>query len=32
VIVWTSLNQDGHLDGVFGQRFASDLLFRDGFE
>jgi hypothetical protein len=32
VVVWTSLNQDGHLRGVFGQRFRTDLIFQDGFQ
>ncbi len=32
VVTWSSLNQDGDHAGVFGQRFAPDLIFRDDFE
>ena len=32
VVAWSSLLQDGSGYGVFAQRFARDLLFRDGFE
>jgi hypothetical protein len=32
VIVWGSVSQDGDREGVFAQRFASDLLFRNGFD
>jgi hypothetical protein len=35
VVVWRSGNQDGNVDGVFGQRYQyqfSDLIFADGFE
>src|SRR5204862_5205006 len=32
VVVWPSLDQDGSQYGVFGQRFAPELIFRDGFE
>jgi hypothetical protein len=32
VVAWTSVGQDGDMAGVFGQRFAPDLIFRDGFE
>jgi hypothetical protein len=31
VVTWASHSQDGHLYGIFGQRF-SDLIFKDGFE
>ena len=32
VVTWTSLDQDGDAYGVFAQRFAPDLIFRDDFE
>jgi hypothetical protein len=32
VVVWTSLYQDGDGLGVFGQQFAPDVIFKDGFE
>jgi hypothetical protein len=32
VVAWTSLGNDGDSFGMFGQRFATDLIFRDGFE
>jgi hypothetical protein len=32
VVAWASANQDGDAEGVFGQRFRDDVLFRDGFE
>ena len=32
VIAWMSEEEDGNLWGVFGRRFAPDLIFRDGFE
>ena len=32
VAVWNSLEQDGSSHGVFGQRFAPDVIFRDGFD
>jgi hypothetical protein len=32
VAVWLSEGQDGSGDGVFGQRFWMDVIFRDGFE
>jgi hypothetical protein len=32
VVVWHSSGQDGSGAGIFGQRFAPDLIFRDGFE
>jgi len=32
VVAWTSLGQDGDSWGVFGQRFAPDLIFEDGFD
>ena len=32
VVAWASRYQDGDHFGVFGQRFASDLIFRDDFE
>jgi len=32
VVAWESLNQDGSGYGVFAQRFATDLIFRDGFD
>lgn len=32
MVVWSSLNQDGDNAGVFAQRFATDLIFRDGFD
>jgi hypothetical protein len=31
VVVWTSMGQDGYIEGVFGQRYG-DLIFADGFE
>jgi hypothetical protein len=31
VVTWTSVGQDGDLEGVFGQRYG-DLIFGDGFE
>jgi hypothetical protein len=32
LVVWDSFGRDGDSSGVFGQRFAIDLIFRDGFE
>jgi hypothetical protein len=32
VVVWDSRDQDGDLYGVFGQRFAPEVIFADGFE
>jgi hypothetical protein len=32
VAAWESNLQDGSANGVFGRRFATDLIFRDGFE
>jgi hypothetical protein len=32
VAVWSSVGQDGDSHGVFGQRFAPDVIFRDGFD
>lgn len=32
VVVWTSVGQDGSGNGVFGRRYATELVFRDGFE
>jgi hypothetical protein len=32
VTVWISLDQDGDDDGVFGQRYAAEVIFRDGFD
>ena len=32
VAAWSSMGQDGSSHGVFGQRFAPDLIFRDGFD
>lgn len=32
VVVWESYEQDGSSVGIFGQRFARDLIFRDGFD
>jgi len=32
VTVWQSDGQDGSARGIFGQRFLSDLIFKDGFE
>ena len=32
VVVWHSGDQDGSSGGIFAQRFAPDLIFRDGFE
>jgi hypothetical protein len=32
VVTWHSDGQDGSRYGVFGQRFAPDLIFADGFE
>jgi hypothetical protein len=29
---WESVGQDGHSTGVFGRRFHTDLIFRDGFD
>jgi hypothetical protein len=31
VVTWTSMGQDGDIEGVFGQRYA-DFIFGDGFE
>jgi hypothetical protein len=32
VTVWLSANQNNVGNGVFGQRFATDVIFRDGFQ
>lgn len=32
VVAWMSLGQDGSYWSVFGQRFAPDLIFGDGFD
>lgn len=32
VVTWQSFGQDGDAGGVFAQRFASDLIFGDGFD
>ena len=32
IVSWTSRDQDGDHFGVFGQRFAPNLIFRDDFE
>jgi hypothetical protein len=32
LVTWASSGQDGDLFGVFGRRFAEDLIFQDGFE
>jgi hypothetical protein len=32
VAVWHSGGQDGSSWGIFGQRFADDRIFGDGFE
>jgi hypothetical protein len=32
VVAWMSTGQDGSGGGVFGRRFADDLIFRDDFE
>jgi hypothetical protein len=32
VVVWESDTQDGDERGIFGQRFAADFIFADGFE
>jgi hypothetical protein len=32
MVVWTSFGRDGDSTGVFGQRFAIDHIFADGFE
>jgi hypothetical protein len=32
VVTWTSTSQDGQAAGIFGQRFLSDVIFKDGFD
>jgi hypothetical protein len=32
VVVWTSQQQDGSGDAIFGQLISSDPIFEDGFE